>query len=604
MVAKAPDKQLQRLPQRVTDFLKLVIKKMRYRKKVQAEVMAELGAHFEDELRECKSDEEKEQKAAELIANFGDARLLGILLRRAKKRCRPLWQKALVRSFQAIGIMIGYLLICSAGLLVGTPAVKVDYSAWLSDLVRAGRNETLNAKPYFDKAAETARGKLWPSGIPNGCFCCWPCDMNDREQQAIKQLVVENNAVLEVLKKGVEKPYYWTDYTAKSKGLRKESLASLCIEQAEHRFWGRLQSGAPTPTPMRHVRKSLAAYRTIACRLAAQILWKAYVGDIEGAFDDYLVLHKFGYHLQGKGLLMEQLVGIAVETLAHQQAFMVLHRVDMPTDILRNVHEELNKQLAAKKNISFEAEKAFGYDFVQRSFTDDGKGSGRVLKEGLPIAVGNRKSALLRLVFLTLPDRQETIEMIDEYFKCAEECLTKTPWQLHNEACHEERWNKIAEKCFLLKSPAPGLRCAALNGWVAEAFRRALLTVLAILRYQKEKGAYPADLEALVEQGYLSQLPMDPWSDSPLVYKKTDDDFTLYSVGENFEDDGGEVIRDYDGRVGMWVGEGDAVFWPAPKPETPEERIERVEKEWEERRCIRYFGPCPHSEHRRPEIDD
>ena len=71
--------------------------------------------------------------------------------------------------------------------------------------------------------------------------------------------------------------------------------------------------------------------------------------------------------------------------------------------------------------------------------------------------------------------------------------------------------------------------------------------------------------EELFEAGYLKKLPMDPYSDSPLVYKKTDDDFILYSVGYDFEDDGGEVYRDNKGRVRPWGDEGDAVFWPVRK---------------------------------------
>ena len=92
------EKELNKLPICVVDFIKLVIRKMRYRRKVRADVQAELTAHFEDELKNCAADEEKEQKAQRLIEQFGDAKLLSTLLRRAKKRCRPLWQKALVRS--------------------------------------------------------------------------------------------------------------------------------------------------------------------------------------------------------------------------------------------------------------------------------------------------------------------------------------------------------------------------------------------------------------------------------------------------------------------------------------------------------------------------
>jgi len=79
------------LPACAIEYIKLVIKKMRYRRKVRQDVQAELAAHFEDELKDCAGDEEKEQKASELIEQFGVVKLLGVLLRRAKKRCRPLW---------------------------------------------------------------------------------------------------------------------------------------------------------------------------------------------------------------------------------------------------------------------------------------------------------------------------------------------------------------------------------------------------------------------------------------------------------------------------------------------------------------------------------
>jgi len=50
-----------------------------------------------------------------------------------------------------------------------------------------------------------------------------------------------------------------------------------------------------------------------------------------------------------------------------------------------------------------------------------------------------------------------------------------------------------------------------------------------------------------------------------LVYGKTDDNFVLYSVGPNFKDDGGEVVRDEKGRIKKWDDQGDAVLWPPAK---------------------------------------
>jgi hypothetical protein len=55
---------------------------------------------------------------------------------------------------------------------------------------------------------------------------------------------------------------------------------------------------------------------------------------------------------------------------------------------------------------------------------------------------------------------------------------------------------------------------------------------------------------------------MDPFSDKPLVYRRTDDDFILYSVGYNFIDDGGVRGKDKNGKPRMWADNGDRIFRP------------------------------------------
>ena len=100
-----------------------------------------------------------------------------------------------------------------------------------------------------------------------------------------------------------------------------------------------------------------------------------------------------------------------------------------------------------------------------------------------------------------------------------------------------------------------------------KAEESALLATIAILRYKAEKGQLPDNLEQLVSGGYLKELPMDPYSDGPLTYKRIGDDFTLYSVGADFDDDGG-VRSDW--------GEGDTadqVFWPVERPNTQQSRL-------------------------------
>jgi hypothetical protein len=565
MMKRGKDKLFDNLPGCAADFIKLVIKKMRYRKKIRDDVRAELAAHFEDELRSCKSDEEKEQKAKKLIEDFGDAKMLAVLLRRAKKRCRPMWQKVLIRSLTALGIIIVYILLCSARLIIGTPSVAVDYTVWLSELARAGRDESLNARPYFDKAVELAgEGYALPEIIEKSRRY-WPGDMNEAEKQATIQLLTESQASFDALKEGVEKPYYWADYTGEEKLETDETLAWELMRAAKEQKPQKQQQIQIEFMSREFVKKMfehLAGYRKIARRLALQVLWKAYNDDIEGALSDAMVLHKFSKSMEGHGLLSEQLVAISLEGIALVRIFTVLNKMDVPADVLKMTQQKLQEQCDNQRVIiSFQAEKVYLYDYIQRTFTDDGKGGGRVLKEGLPLVVTGFQDGVTGF-FFGYPDRREVTDIIDKYFEEATELLEKTPFQMRSEGLEWTELDKIAHKNIMLQLLRPAHSQIGQIKWRLTTDRSALLATLAALRYEKENGAYPEDLEELVSRGYLKKLPMDPWSGRPLVYRKTDDGFTLYSVGLNFTDDGGKVEKNDKGKSRVWGDKGDAVFWP------------------------------------------
>ena len=100
------NKFVEGLPKVALDFIGSVVKKVRYRKKIRQEVLEELTDHFHTALKDCGSDEEKVHAAEELIAEFGDVKMLASLIRRGKKRCRALWRTVVVRSFQTLGACV------------------------------------------------------------------------------------------------------------------------------------------------------------------------------------------------------------------------------------------------------------------------------------------------------------------------------------------------------------------------------------------------------------------------------------------------------------------------------------------------------------------
>ena len=77
--------------------------------------------------------------------------------------------------------------------------------------------------------------------------------------------------------------------------------------------------------------------------------------------------------------------------------------------------------------------------------------------------------------------------------------------------------------------------------------RRLLQGLAAIWAYKEEHGGkYPGSLDELVSAGYLEQVPVDWFSQRPLLYNAQT--HVIYSVGRNMKDDGGDVK--HDGRAG------------------------------------------------------
>jgi hypothetical protein len=531
------------LPTCTVEYINLVIKNMRYRKNARDEVREELIDHFELHLKDCATNEEKEQKAQQLISEFGDAKLLAILMRRAKKRCRPLWQKILVRGLAAALVIFAYLLICASWLRMGTPTIRINYAQWLTDRQKQGRDESLNAMPEIKKAAELIPKTDGWLTIPH----LWPGDMNDAQKTAITNFLRADDEIFNSLNKALEKPYFWADYNAAGP-IIVEANSVLVVN----------------PVFFNNTNQPLAPYRQVAQMLAARINWRTYSGDIDGAVDDIISLLRFTSHLEQQGLLVEQLVATAIEALSHHITIMALSRVDVPAAQLKRLQDELTVTFTKHEfPIDPNNEKVFWYALIQQGFTDDGKGNGKMLKAGMHYFVRDWKDAIWNFMTFSYPDRQEALAQVEKMFAEGQQKFQTTPWQRKDKISTKPPIAVNLPLSFQIIAPAYD-RVSSI-AWRLKTHREATLAILAALRFQKENGKYPNTLDELVKTGYLTKLPDDPFSNGPLTYKKTADGFLLYSWGSNLKDDGGQAIRDKKGRTNLFSDEGDWVFWPVVK---------------------------------------
>jgi hypothetical protein len=121
-----------------------------------------------------------------------------------------------------------------------------------------------------------------------------------------------------------------------------------------------------------------------------------------------------------------------------------------------------------------------------------------------------------------------------------------------------DRWRFLLSDAFL-----SNIEFATRPIFEYEAQREMTVAAIAIKHYQLRAGALPPDLAALVP-AYLSQLPRDWMDGKSLRYRANPDGaFTLYSVGLDGRDDGGDPTPMEGKRAYSIWNERDAV-WPSP----------------------------------------
>ena len=204
---------LDNLPPVASDYIEAIIKKMRYRRKVRQEVKAELAGHFADALKERRTDEERQAKAQQLINEFGDAKLLALLIRRGKKRCRPLWVQALAKVGQATVLLVILFTLYTVWFISGKPNPSIDYVVEMNRAARPVADDILNAAPFYNKAGELFEESYekFHKEHPE----LWAMSYNEatgQQKQSLSKWIADNEDVFNLVYTGAAKPYYWQKY--------------------------------------------------------------------------------------------------------------------------------------------------------------------------------------------------------------------------------------------------------------------------------------------------------------------------------------------------------------------------------------------------------
>jgi hypothetical protein len=223
-------------------------------------------------------------------------------------------------------------------------------------------------------------------------------------------------------------------------------------------------------------------------------------------------------------------------------------------------------------DFDFIRDKLWVLDVVQQIFTDDGHGGGHIPRcffKRVFFPDGELDYVLSIISMEEEPDvtawrrleRRSTTAQVEQYYNLLERACSLSPLQ------YERNIEGIKTSIEQIKKTNPLIRTfsPAIDRLVHIAARAridldASITILRIIRCKADTQKYPDSLSQLVATGYIKNIPIDPYSDKPIIYKQTDDGFVLYSFGSDFDDDGGTPSKWGEGKKG-----GDQVFWPVKK---------------------------------------
>lgn len=449
----------------------------------------------------------------------------------------------------SVGLLFALLILKITFLLTAKPKITVDYVAEYNRItLPQNYDPNDNAAEYYQKAFDSL--VEMPNELRNP-YINWPTDFNSTEQAILKDWLASNSQTLKYFKIASNKPFYWLErYTDENNNMLSIMLPNLNLLK----------------------------------RLSEALLWNAKLAASKGqpqtACENIIDCYKAGCQkCRTPSFLVDQLVGMSRKRAAIDTALLILDKTHIDSSALKLFQDALQAEFDKDTYVlDFEAEKMMLYDILQITFVDNGRGTGRlscsVIKYFQTMCGSKENFRLMCKLFLKCligPTRNDMVIRIEETFASFELLKTETPWQLHtHDPIYFKRLDTSnCDDCgdFILDIflPAPfqpfnSYHQVRTNG-------KALLAIIAIHRFKAEKGILPATLDELVSTGYLQSVPMDPYSDGPLVYKPDKDNFKLYSLGEDFIDDGGsneskateESRLRYGGPYGYSV---DIVYWP------------------------------------------
>lgn len=560
------------LPSPIDYKIRSTIKKTKLWASEREEIALELITHALDAIESGRTPDE-------IAESFGDPKRVAKLLRRSMKRKRPLYWRAYRNMKRATGVMVVLVVIGYASLAVrfytGKPEIKRNFIAELNarnngysedqkawgvyrEVDIAWQRHTLQAW-HQNRVSETIpperqyRNELLVD-ITN-------MKSGDPEYQTRVEIIRSFEPELARVREAANRPIVGMPFTDVSESVEVEDgIWELQLQEtnADPKLQDMLIGVMlPNLNLMRQYSNLLAFDAKIAMES----------GDASRALDDLMAMIGIANQSNQDGFMISKLVAIAIDSVVMDRTQDWLRQYPdawSRDELVELAHASTSMQ--TRRHLSFETESMMFDDMLQRSFTDDGNGNGRMTSDGIyaltwvggmvpnggnqldsSLGFGEMVSSMtqpLSLVFME--DRKTQYSNYHEMVGSIERVIDQGPESIGQLTYLETRSDARIQKSGVMNSFAdllvPALSSAANRVMQAQLQLDAFSTMLAIETYRRDHDQLPGSLELLVPR-YLPKVPQDPFNPGhPLQYQIEETGYIVYAAGSDGDLDGGVQI--------------------------------------------------------------
>ena len=591
------------LPEDVQTTIRSLVMQTKLMRFEKSEITDELIAHFQDGHR-------RGQSWQGLSSTFGDPDVSAKLFRSTKLRDRPMTIKVGKYSlWTALTLGIGYFAL-AAFYNFARPNLKVDYSAKI--------NEPIEALPLEQKAWPVYRDAWIKFGLTEGKIfqdlSVVGSDRNNKEEFArpgddqwakVVATINESQELFHTFREGAKLDHLGLSLHAHLSRYSKEDFSALFPEsdydsvQADPDCYSfgaqgfseeadQLIGGSTVGIVLPHFGAfyNMSHALIVDSRLAAtQSDPDRIVKNVDTTFGIARQLYNEPYSvtaLISKAIFQTGVMHVEELISNDPQLFNAAH--------LKHLQQSIAQfEIPMKWNVAYE--RLITQDILQRTYSDDGNGDGRLTPVGLEILLilkkwsnvdyandplnllipWQQRTSATRTVFgpalmLAAPTRKEASDSIKRHIDAVEESFTANYWEedySEMEVLEDESKDNYLPGLYTSFSSIRNPFNSAL------ATKNASLIAVAAHRFRKANKTWPQTLDDLIGE-YLDEKPIDPVTGTPLKFKIEDDAIVVYSLGIDLDDDGGEdnslsnpflFKRPQD--VTIEAADGDWVLWPA-----------------------------------------